>query len=260
MRPITTLILTLGACLALTGCWQTTVVSSSWDDHPMMEWAAGDSKKKQVRARSWTIQAAAFDDNQRYERARTYAEFLTRQNLIEPVWMEESQGITYVYAGQFRERKNKQAREALSTIKKLQRNDQRPFKDAEMAPLAHNMVATDPFDLAGYPNRYSLQIAVYDEDFGRKFREAAEDAVRVLREQDVEAYFYHGPIRSLVTIGLFTDHDFVWRSDGQRGYGPAMKALQEQYPHNLRNGLTIEESVGGRSIGAQPSFIVRSTG
>lgn len=224
----------------------------------MMEWSDGSQREYTPITRAWTVLAATFEGEHRYAQAQACADLLSRKAGVKQVWMEESQGTTNLYAGQFRTRSEADAKEALERIEKLELNNRRVFKDAEFAPLAGDVAPADPFDLNGYPHRYSLQIAVYDPNFGKHFRDAAEQAVHTLREEGVEAYYYHGPNRSLVTVGLFTDRDFVWRPDGQRAYGPAVTALQERYPNNLLNGRTIEESIEGQSIGAQPSFLVRA--
>jgi hypothetical protein len=103
---------------------------------------------------------------------------------------------------------------------------------------------------------YSLQIGFYDDAFGPDFRQAAEQAAAALHQQGEQAYYYHGPNRSLVTIGLFTENDFVQQGP-QRAYGPQIKQLQQRFPYNLANGLTQIQKIDGRTIGEQPSFIVR---
>jgi len=116
----------------------------------------------------------------------------------------------------------------------------------------------DPLNLRRYPGMYSLQIAVYDKDYGPNFRDAAEQAARTLRKQGQEAYYYHGPNRSMVTLGLF-DYDTAFDSvpGRQDTYSQRVRALQEKYPHNLLNGRTIIEKSPGKPDSIQPSFLVR---
>ena len=111
-------------------------------------------------------------------------------------------------------------------------------------------------DLRNHPGAYTLQIGFYDEQFGDQFRQAAQEAAQVLRNDGHEAYFYHGPHRSMVTVGLFTENDFV--QDGvQSVYGPRIRELQQKHPYNLGNGRTLIQKVAGENLGEQPSFIVR---
>ena len=78
------------------------------------------------------------------------------------------------------------------------------------------------FDLATVKARrgtkkplYTLQIAVYGrpdntdatkEDLAQ-FRKSAEEAVVQLRREGEQAYYYHGPNRSMVTVGIFSEDD-----------------------------------------------------
>jgi hypothetical protein len=60
----------------------------------------------------------------------------------------------------------------------------------------------------------------------------------------------------MVTIGLFTDADLI--SDGAtQTYGPKIRELQQKFPYNLGNGLTIVQKLAGKTLGQQPSFLVR---
>jgi len=116
--------------------------------------------------------------------------------------------------------------------------------------------AVGPLDLRQHTGMYTLQIGVYDREYGQGYQRAAEQAVAVLREQQEQAFYYHGPHRSMVTIGLFTDDDFVIQ-EGRWSYGSSIRALQERFPYNLRNGLTMVEKQGGVTLGEQASCLVR---
>lgn len=111
-------------------------------------------------------------------------------------------------------------------------------------------------DLRRFVGVYTLQIGYYDDEYGKDFRAAAERAVVVMREDGHEAYFYHGPHRSMVTIGLFSEKDFV-REGVSSVYGPRIREAQKTHPYNLGNGRTLIQKVRGESVGEQPSFIVK---
>ncbi len=115
---------------------------------------------------------------------------------------------------------------------------------------------TVPLDVRAHSGMYTLQIGYYDDAFGPNFRNAAVKAAQTLREEGDPAYFYHGPHRSMVTVGLFTDDDLV-QQGFQRVYGPNVKTLQEKYPYNLGNGRTVVERINGEIVGEQSSFLVR---
>ena len=114
-----------------------------------------------------------------------------------------------------------------------------------------------PYDLRQFPGMYTLQVEVYDDQIGDGYQEVADDRVRTLRDEGEEAYCYHGPFRSQVTVGLFS-HDEAFVPHGMtEAYSPAVKKLQEQHPLNLYNGRTMIEKSRGRRIGEQTSSLVR---
>lgn len=117
------------------------------------------------------------------------------------------------------------------------------------------------WNLARYPRAYSLQIMYYDPAFGPDFRKAAEEAVRVLREDGIEAYYYHGPHRSLVTVGLFSQEDFE-QAPTPAGFlvevpGPRIRQLQQQFPYSGANGRQLIQKFPDGSSEPLPSFLVR---
>jgi hypothetical protein len=62
----------------------------------------------------------------------------------------------------------------------------------------------------------------------------------------------------MVCLGLFTDDDFVKQPDGSMGYGPRVRKLQEHFPYNLANGVTLLQHAPGQPPVAQPSFLVHT--
>ena len=114
-----------------------------------------------------------------------------------------------------------------------------------------------PLDLRRFSNMsaYSLQIAVFDAGAGGDFRDQAELYAKSLREKGEEAYFYHGPHRSMVTVGVFSANDFE-----QGGtYGARIRAVQERFPYHTVNGEQISEQANGEGDGNKrphKSFVV----
>ena len=140
------------------------------------------------------------------------------------------------------------------------REDTRQSGDSHADSKTNSARAVDSLDLnqPHYHDMYSLQILVYDLDYGSKFREAAEQAARTLRNDGDESYYYHGPHRSMVLIGLFTyAKAFDSHPGGQDTYSQAVRQLQKKFPYNALNGRTIIEKVNGKSNTTQSSFLVR---
>jgi hypothetical protein len=104
---------------------------------------------------------------------------------------------------------------------------------------------------------YTLAIGFYTRaDLGkptpeelREYRTLAEEATAKLRREGDQAYFYHGPNGSQVTIGVFTPEDY----DPVAKQGVESLALtdaRQKYPNYLLNGMgqvrTVVNSVGWR--------------
>jgi hypothetical protein len=122
--------------------------------------------------------------------------------------------------------------------------------------------------------KYTLQVARYGHTDRSQptpqelvgFREAAEKAVLELRQAGEEAFFFHGPFGSTVTIGLFSEADYVTQVRDANGTitnlpkpyeSAALAALRAKYPHNLVNGATLQtRRKGSEEMVTQGSFLV----
>ncbi len=236
------------------------VVKDGWEN--LREIA--DKKPQAVEAgtgkvdRGWSIPVTAFTGPDRRDQANTLIVTLTEQAQVTDLWASDVQYTCSVYCGRYKEQNDPHALKNLEKIRQFAIDGRQPFRSAAILPLTgrENQSSVNPYDLKPYVGFFTLQIGFYDEQYGPDFRQAAEEAVRILREDGEEAYFYHGPIRSLITIGLFTYDDFV-KVGNTEAYGPRIKKLQEEYPYNLGNGRTLIEKVRGEVIGEQKSFLVR---
>lgn len=94
----------------------------------------------------------------------------------------------------------------------------------------------------------TLQVGVYERtDLGAtsaqdlaEIRAAAEQAAAQLRREGEEAYYYHGPRRSMVTIGAFPEEDVTQKRS------PAAAALRKRHPYNLLNGQGYKSGSSGQ--------------
>lgn len=149
-----------------------------------------------------------------------------------------------------------------------------PFESAVLMPPADGeMPITSPFDLRSVAHslpeehaRYTLAIAFYTRaDLGEptkeellECRKLAEEAVAKLRREGDQAYFYHGPNGSQVTVGVFgsKDHDPV-NSPGQES--PGLRAVRAKHPNYLLNGMgqrrTINTSSGKKKVMVQSALV-----
>lgn len=261
MTPRRTLLLLI-TLFSLAACVEERVVR---DDFSLLRELAnneGGKSQPEVSTQSadpagYAILLRSFEGSKRYREARSLAHRLTSELLIPDVWVHEEGKTVMVFRGRYPEPTVDAAVRDLRQTRMIQINNERPFVGAGLVSLdvAQGTGVGGKFDLRRHRGMYSLQIGFYDREFGAEFRQAAEKAAKVLRDEGHEAYYYHGRSLSLITIGLFTDKDLVY-VDKVANYGPRVKELQAKFPYNLANGLTIVNTVNGTKI-TQPSFLVR---
>ena len=245
------------------GCTTTRVVHDGWGfmrqlaDPSSEREKRGDRKPLSVAETGWAILIQTFRGPDRHDQAQDLMRRLLREAHIPDLWVKHEAGLTHVYRSRYETAAEASAQADLQHIRTVRLRGDQTFAHAHFVPLGPESRNTnDPLNLRQHTGLYTLQIGYYDDQFGPDFRQAAETASRNLRSDEIEAFFYHGRHRSLVTVGLFGEEAFV-RAGPVRVYSPQVKALQKQFPYNLGNGRTLIEKEGGKKIGEQPSFLVR---
>jgi len=272
----------VAAAALLAGCIEERIVRDDWAafqrefGDPKSAAADGDARDADGRRRApegWAVFVTSKTGPHRYREAFDLVRELTAREGLAGLWVHDVAGEAIVFCGKFRDRFGDEAKATLARVRAIEPPEDasaddadagdeqavalNPYADAELIPIYGTAEGVgDAHDLAAYSGYFSLQIAFYDRAYDGNRREAAEEAVDTLRKDGHEAYFYHGPHRSMVTIGLFTYDDFTQRGNVEV-YGPKVRALQETFPYNLGNGLTVEQKLGGEDIGAQESFLIR---
>ncbi len=250
------------ACLAmlLVGCaTETRVVRDGWG--PLRELEAKQRRTTgETGTQEYAILLRSFEGEDRIRDAKALLLRLQRESRWSDVWIEPRKDTALVLRGRYPLPDVDDAQRTLQASRNLMLDGAQAFADAQIISLGGpdptaQTGAAHPHDVSQFVGMYTLQIGFYDEAFGETFRKAAEEAAQVLRTEGEQAYYYHGPNRSLITLGLFTDDDFVMENKAT-AYGPRMRALQERYPYNLANGVTLIETRQGVRT-EQPSFIVR---
>lgn len=156
------------------------------------------------------------------------------------------------------------AQKDLARIRAIKVDDAQPFADAYLAPPDGDALkgSVPEFDLrnavaqfGAKRAKYTLQVGVYGDADPRaplpsarelqEIRAAAELAAATLRREGELAFYYHGPVRSTVTIGLFSEKDIDARQPG--GEAQALRELRSRQPYNLLNGKGIKEFIKGRT-------------
>ncbi|MCC5830318.1 MAG: hypothetical protein JJU36_12805 [Phycisphaeraceae bacterium] len=262
--------LALGMLLVIVGCVEERRVVR--ETFPGMREAA-DRQRSEARARSdrgsvrsaersgWTILVAEFTGRDARRQAERLAGRIRSQTSVTGLWVHHDGDRARLYRGRYPDPRVDAAVEDLRELRVAELEDGQRFRESRLVMVMPGRRGpTSEYDLRQHAGMYSLQIGFYDEAAG-DFEKAAEQMVEVLRADGVEAYFYHGPVMSSVTVGLFTDADLVAREHAGGGkimvYGPAVRQLQEQFPHNLGNGRTIVVNLPGGRQEVRPSFLVQ---
>ena len=161
--------------------------------------------------------------------------------------------------GRYQDPADPDAQAGLQRVRRTSVGDVSPFGAAMLMPpvVANTGSAADDANLRTVRQRfsksdaaYTLQIGVYGRgDLGkptpeelRIFRNEAEKAVRQLRAQGEQAFYYHGPNMSMVTVGVLSEEDH----DGST-QPPVesfrLRELRRKYPNNLLNGQGIMDTI-----------------
>ena len=225
--------------------------------------ARGDRERSAFRGFTIPLETYRGPDRLRKSHARIRA--LKEKAGLADLWTLDLDGVLRLYHGRFPRENDPLAQVALEQVRSVQLDGKRPYKDAKVQPLDPRSGSStardfDEFNLRRFSDQgyLTLQIAVYDEAYGPDFRRAAEQAAKALRDDDTQAFHYHGPHRSMVTVGLFTFEQHFVQKGKQRAYGPEIEKLQREFPYNLVNGVTaILKNEDGQPIGEQESSVVR---
>jgi len=210
----------------------------------------------------WAIAVDVFDGpNRRDDAARRRAEIVGRTNRSR-WWVHDEADNSMLYYGKYESPQTAAARRDLEAVKDLVERERvkssapwGPFLTPVEIALTGGAAGRD-LRTAADRGMYTLQIGFYD---GPERRDAAEQAVATLRDQGTEAYYFHGPNRSMVTVGVFPETAIQITSSGTE-YAPQVEALQEQFPYNLANGRKLKETHRTGEVTHQPSFLVRIPG
>jgi hypothetical protein len=262
----------LAVGLSSLGCYEERVVRRSLDDlrsladpKPLPPGAGygRDGQDPALAGATYAIRVGEYVGVGGGTSARVALDEVQRATGLEGGWMRDTGRSVTAYLGRFSDPEGQAATEALRSVR-ASGIDQ--TARANLVPISAGQAAvTDPLDARGHRGMHSLQVAVYDADFGDTFRLAAQRAAKALREQGEEAFYYHGPHRSMVLIGLFTREVDFSTTTGSLGeqievYGPRISKLQDEYPYNLLNGHAqhLHDEHGNR-MEDRPleSFIVR---
>jgi len=118
------------------------------------------------------------------------------------------------------------------------------FDSAMLLPLAGKDYGPQEWNLAGAKGAYTVVVAVfYDmpkENYVGRKRFAVDYCRQLRQEQNLEAYYYHDPSRSAVSIGVFDGKAVEITHEGTQDkpvvVNPEMKRIMERFPLLAVNG------------------------
>ncbi|MFI4915920.1 MAG: hypothetical protein ACIAS6_05355 [Phycisphaerales bacterium JB060] len=220
------------------------------------------------QAGEWTIVLAAFRGQEAQQAAQIALNRVQREaGLVDARLEQRGEAIVLTY-GRFEGPEDPQAKAQLARVRAIEMRGTRPFDRALMTPPEPTTGTNPEYDLLnvrdlyGPQFAYTLQIGSYGRSDGRPpseserqdARKAAERAVATLRSEGEQAFYFHGPNYSSVTVGLFQAEDV----DPQTGMrSAAFYDLQDKFPYNLLNGAQRTVKLEGAQAQAQRSVLVR---
>lgn len=210
---------------------------------------------------TWSIILATFRGPEQAPYAAAGLKRVHEDAKIADAFTEVRGEATVVAVGRFNDPTGPDAVRRLEEIRNMKVGGGRPFLGAFLAPAgdARNLGSRPEYSLLkardefGARAQYSLQIAVYARDDLKRdpteaelaeSRKAAEDAAARLRQEGELAFYFHGPRRSMVTIGVWSDDDIGQRGSAKvpgREENPELTQLKKRFPQNLYNGAGLKE-------------------
>jgi hypothetical protein len=218
----------------------------------------------------WTIRCAAISGPERYRRAKAQADALRQVSGLKPnlVQVINADDESIIYYGFYRRDYNREKDITrfhpdplpdLELIRSLslvaEGRNVWPFIYATMEEYSLRVERHPEWNLENANGYWSLHIAVFfNEGVITNRRYLAEEYCRELREdQQVEAYYHHGPVRSSVYVGLFSEQAVrtVQRTHPLTGEVTAVNQivderlleLQHRFPRSLQNARVMNEII-----------------
>lgn len=241
----------------LGGCVETRVVKDGWDSWKPNHrpGAAGGSKSTQdkkgpsdnrdIGAKGqWTITLGAVTGPDHAERAARIQQELSDGLGLTALWVSQQEAATTLNHGHYEGPNHPQAQEDLFKLRQLQNDGVLKVSVLMLVPASlESKGSLADYDLLNVQKKghYTLMLGYYDQDYGSDYRKAAEQAAAALRVDGYEAYFYHGPNLSQVTIGVFGPEVVQQVKRGNQItfeiVDEKVLALQQLFPKYLANGL-----------------------
>jgi hypothetical protein len=247
--------------VGLTGCGSAPRASSGPGDRGSAGVFDSPGSGASAAAQSgWTIVLATFNGPSARRDALAALPAIQGGSGFGGLFVEHRKRGSFVASGRYVSESDPAAMADLRRFRSYERNGVKPFGKAFLAPPVGGAIGGRPEinllrakEVFGKGAVFTLQVAVYESADRRESMRAAEEAAYIYRQEGELAFYYHGPTRSMVTIGAFGERDI----DMEAGLeSPELTALRARRPLNLFNGMAINETASGRTK-RQPSRLVQ---
>jgi len=199
----------------------------------------------------------------------------TRAGLVD-AYITKRGNTTVVALGAFTDYADPGAKTLLENARSAAVDGGQPFAGAFLAPptVQSTPGSLPELDLRnarvnfGENAQYTLQVCIYGRMDKQtpsaselaEFRKAAEAAAMELRKGGELSFYYHGPERSTVTVGLFTKKD-LGDDNQKKDESNELLDARARHPHALINGAGVRSVASTpdgkrRSGDLRPSFLV----
>lgn len=212
------------------------------------------------RGEGWSILLAVFRGDTAASDANALLREIQSKGQLPGAHIENRGLGTVILYGSFADPASDAAKAELARVHEIQVNGSNPYIAAFLIPPAEGGItgSLPEMDLRrarakyGPTAKYTLEAGYYGRNDASKptptelaeFRKAAEEAAVKLRQSGELAFYYHGPSRSSVTVGLFDDTDFDPQTPNWRS--PRLAEVRKQHPYHLYNGAAYK--LKGRSV------------
>ncbi len=202
----------------------------------------------------WGILLESYSGSGHVQRARQRRDQVARSLGREDVTVQTRSRGSAVVLGSYAGPDDPRAQRDLEWVQSVVAGGRRPYERSYLAPPP-----PPPADLGNIPELnllsakrlagpdalYTFQVGVFESSRRERAKRAAEAYALELRRQGEMAFYYHGPTKSMVTIGIFGKRAYDTRA--QR-VSLEVQALQRRFPQNVM----MPEPDGP----AQPSMLV----
>lgn len=212
------------------------------------------------RPPAWRVVLFRFSGEEALSRARSTLPMIQAGAELPEAFVEAHRDGAVIALGAYGSPSDQAAQLDLKRIRAILIDGRPAFPNAMLLPPESGANGLNPeFNVAniretfGASARFTLQIGVYESENRMEAMRLAEQAVEALRQDGELAFYYHGPNRSMVTIGVFTDRDY----DPARGrISDEIRILMKKHAENLYNGAGVRERLLDGSVRMQASRLV----